>query len=380
MAVFWKKCLAFGRTKTQFGTIKAIMPYVLNVTRKTHTKNACGIYLTQFGDPMDVLYKGNLNIPDTLESSEVLVKMLMAPINPSDINMIQGTYQILPPLPAWIGNEGVGEIVRVGNGVTHLSIGDWVLPAKPAWGTWRQFVVSDCGKTSLQKIPNDIPVLSAATLSVNPCTAYRMMKDFVYLRPGETIIQNGANSAVGQSVIQLAHHWGINTINVVRDRPDFEDLEQHLKGLGATHVITDSFLSSPEMKSFIKDINSDIHLAFNCVGGKSATELMRHISRSGTMVTYGGMSKKAVIISTSAFIFNDIKAVGFWNTRWNSEYAESPRKEEMFSELCDLIRQGKFVPPKCELFPLDQFSDAIEQGLQGYTNTKKVLVMDDKYL
>lgn len=104
-------------------------------------------------------------------------------------------------------------------------------------------------------LPNDIPLLAAATLGVNPCTAFRMLSDFEDLKPGnrfrtqnhniifinqfsclsslspsrdsfpqsavfagDSVIQNAANSGVGQAVIQIAAARGINTINVVRDR------------------------------------------------------------------------------------------------------------------------------------------------------------------
>lgn len=71
------------------------------------------------------------------------------------------------------------------------------------------------------KVANDIPVEYAATMAVNPCTAYRMLRDFENLRPGDYIIQNGANSMVGIAVIQMAREMGVKTINVVRsDRYD----------------------------------------------------------------------------------------------------------------------------------------------------------------
>lgn len=60
--------------------------------------------------------------------------MLMAPINPSDINMIEGTYPILPTLPAVGGNEGVGQVVEVGSDVKGIKINDLVLPSKPGLG------------------------------------------------------------------------------------------------------------------------------------------------------------------------------------------------------------------------------------------------------
>jgi len=69
-----------------------------------------------------------------------------------------------------------------------------------------------------------------------------MLKDFGQLKPGDTVIQNGANSACGQSVIQLCRAWGIHSINVVRDRPEIDQLKESLKELGASHVLTEEEL------------------------------------------------------------------------------------------------------------------------------------------
>lgn len=91
-------------------------------------------------------------------------------------------------------------------------------------------------------MPQDIDPVNLAGVIVNPSTAYRMLKDFVDLKPGDAIVQNGANSAAGQNVIQLCKAWGIVTLNVVRDRPDLQNLKDYLLKLGATHVITEDEL------------------------------------------------------------------------------------------------------------------------------------------
>lgn len=62
-------------------------------------------------------------------------------------------------------------------------------------------------------------------LNVNPCTAYRMLKDYVQLKENDTIIQNGGNSAVGQLVIQLCKIWNLKSVNVIRDRSDASELK-----------------------------------------------------------------------------------------------------------------------------------------------------------
>lgn len=77
----------------------------------------------------------------------------------------------------------------------------------------------------ISQIPSDVGLVEASMLNVNPCTAYRMLKDFVPLKPGDTVIQNGGNSAVGQMVIQLCKVWNYKSVSVVRDRPNIQELK-----------------------------------------------------------------------------------------------------------------------------------------------------------
>lgn len=70
---------------------------------------------------------------------EVTVEFLFSPINPADINMIQGNYPITPPLPAVGGSEGLARVLAVGEGVTGLKEGDLVVPSRPAIGLFSLF-------------------------------------------------------------------------------------------------------------------------------------------------------------------------------------------------------------------------------------------------
>ncbi|KAM6996071.1 enoyl-[acyl-carrier-protein] reductase, mitochondrial isoform 1-T1 [Passerculus sandwichensis] len=280
-----------------------------------------GLLYERHGEAAAVVQLKDLEVPK-LGDCDVHVKMLAAPINPADINMIQGTYPLLSPLPAVGGNEGVGEVLEVGRHVKALKPGDWVIPADAGLGTWRTRGVFP--EEVLLKVPSDIPVLCAATLSVNPCTAFRLLADFESLAPGDSVIQNAANSGVGQAVIQIARASGIKTINVVRDRPDLAKLVERLMALGADHVITEEMLRKPEMKDIFKSTPRP-RLALNCVGGKSTTEMLRHLQPKGTMVTYGGMAKQPVMVPVSAFIFRDMQLRGFWMTQWRKDHAQGER-------------------------------------------------------
>ncbi|XP_067627556.1 enoyl-[acyl-carrier-protein] reductase, mitochondrial [Eurosta solidaginis] len=329
---------------------------------------------SKHGEPAEVMEIVEEQLQQPKEK-EVLVKILAAPINPADINTIQGKYPVKPKFPAVGGNECVAEVIVLGQKVSKLTSGQHVIPFATGLGTWRTHAIF--AEEQLMPVPSTIGLAEAATLTVNPCTAYRMLKDFVDLQAGDCVIQNGANSAVGQAVHQLCRAWDVKSVGIVRDRPDIEALKKYLKSLGATEVLTEEEIRTSTL--FKEKHLPRPCLALNCVGGKSATEVTRHLADKGVMVTYGGMSREPVIASTAALIFNDISFKGFWMTRWTKENFDSPERVKMLAELCEMIQQRKFVGPVHEMVPLQKFKDALSAALdfKGFTGKKFILDMQN---
>ncbi|XP_021716299.1 enoyl-[acyl-carrier-protein] reductase, mitochondrial-like [Chenopodium quinoa] len=308
--------------------------------------------------------------PVEIKAHDVCVKMLAAPINPSDINRIEGVYPVRPVPPAVGGYEGVGEVYAVGSGVNGLSPGDWVIPSPPSFGTWQSYIVQE--QSVWHKINKDTPMEYAATVTVNPLTAFRMFKDFVQLNPGDAIVQNGATSMVGQCIIQLARIQGVHSINIIRDRAGADEVKENLKKLGADEVFTESQLDVKKVKELLGSLPEPA-LGFNCVGGNAATLVLKFLRSGGTMVTYGGMSKKPVTVSTSSFIFKDLSLRGFWLQKWmSSDKADECR--DMIDQLLGLMRDGK-IKYDMELVPFKDFHIALDKALgkQG-SNPKQVLI------
>ncbi|XP_068311541.1 enoyl-[acyl-carrier-protein] reductase, mitochondrial [Pyrus communis] len=296
--------------------------------------------------------------PVEVKENDVCVKMLAAPINPSDINRIEGVYPVRPQVPAVGGYEGVGEVQSIGSAVKGLSPGDLVIPSPPSFGTWQTYIVKD--QSVWHKINKDSPLEYAATVTVNPLTALRMLEDFTTLKKGDAIVQNGATSIVGQCIIQLAQHRGIHNINIIRDRAGSDEVKEKLKNLGADEVFTESQLEVKNVKGLLGGI-PEPSLGFNCVGGNAASLVLKFLGRGGTMVTYGGMSKKPVTVSTSSFIFKDLSLRGFWLQKWMStEKAFECRV--LIDHLLDLAREGK-LKYEMELVPFDNFSAALDKAL-----------------
>lgn len=120
-----------------------------------------------------------------LTDGQVLVKFKASPINPADINTIQGTYGVKPKLPTVGGGEGVAEVIKVSSNVMKVKPGDHVIPNVPGYGTWRNLAIVD--HQDILPVDKDLDIYSAAQLAVNPPTAYRMLKDFVDLKQGKWI-------------------------------------------------------------------------------------------------------------------------------------------------------------------------------------------------
>ncbi|CAH8544466.1 unnamed protein product [Schistosoma curassoni] len=332
------------------------------------------ITYTEHGDPEQVLRFSSTPV-HPFANDEVLVKVYAAPINPSDINTIQGTYPIKPKLPAVAGNEGAGKIIACGKNVDGFSVGDTVIPLELASGTWQTYW---CGKAdSFLKIKHPIPISYAATLAINPSTALHLLNNFVELQKGDTLIQNGATSAVGIYVIQIAKILGLNTVNLFRERDTPEATEETrnlLKSYGGTWCLTES-----EYMERAKEIGP-FKLALNCLGGKPASTLVKNLSHSGTMVTYGGMTRNPMPLPVGPFIFKDISLRGFWLSNFNLHQSTSKRQltidqlSKWFSE--DLIRPSPFeeIPFKewRKALHMSLFSDSAPTSIRK----KSVLIME----
>lgn len=314
---------------------------------------------------------GNVNAAE-LGAKEVLVRMLAAPINPADINLAEGKYGISVPLPAVGGNEGVGVVEKVGKDVRHLESGNWVIPAVNAFGTWRSHAVVDGDEVI--RVPSDIGVASAATLNVNPATAYRMLRDFEELQPGDVVIQNGANSMVGLAVIQIAKKMGLKTINIVRsDRPDVDETLRLLTNLGGDVNVPSNFVGSYQFNEIIKDL-PPIRLGLNCVGGDLVNDMVRSLGPNATIVSYGGMSKRPMKVPLDLLTQKQLKMKGFWVSKWYETNSRLARAE-MLANLASMIRNHELTLFTA-LHDFDDFDHALEVHMTPFQLRKVVLLID----
>jgi trans-2-enoyl-CoA reductase len=305
------------------------------------------------GDPLSVAHLEEIELPEPAPG-QAEVRMLYAPINPADLNVIKGKYPIRPKLPAVPGVEGVGVIEKSSAGDETFRIGMPVL-LPHGIGTWRERAV--VAANQLIAVPPDVPLPLAAMLKINPATALRMLRDFVTLRPGDWVLQNAANSAVGRAVMQIARRVGLRTANVVRRA----ELVHELKDEGDL-VVLDDDKTGEAIRSMTGD--ATICLALNAVGGESALRMAKVLAPGGTIVTYGAMSLQPLRIPNSLLIFKDQRWRGFWITQWY-ERASREAVAEMFRELFALASTDGLRLPVEGTFKLDECAQALARAQQS---------------
>ena len=348
----------------------------------------------KFGEPKDVLRLHSHSISPP-HGDLLTIRFLASPINPADINQIQGVY---PTKPTWTtslgtsepiavgGNEGLAEVTATGGNVKDAQKGDWVILKRQGFGTWRTHTQTIMDNLVPIRNKEGLKPEQVGMVSVNPLTAYRMLKDFVTLQAGEWFMQNGANSGVGRAAIQLGKLWGCKSINIVRKRGSgMEELKQDLQNLGADIVVTDEEVEKKEFRDRIKELTNGgrepIRLGLNCVGGSLVNSMAKHLSPGAHMVTYGAMSKQPVQLPTGLLIFKNISFDGFWVSKWSQEKPEE--KDKCVQEVLDLTREGKFKETPMQTLNWDRNSKqedlvgAVQGTLEGFRSGKGVFVFGE---
>jgi mitochondrial enoyl-[acyl-carrier protein] reductase / trans-2-enoyl-CoA reductase len=311
------------------------------------------------GNPADVLRVESRPWP-TPAQGEAVVKMRAAPINPADLNQIEGKYPIRPELPATPGFEGAGVVVDLDANVTNLAAGALVILPHNV-GTWREAVAVKAD--DLVVVPNAIEPVHAAMLKINPMTAWRLLHDYVDLKKGDWLIQNAANSAAGRAVIQIAHELGYKTVNVVRRA----ELIDELCAEGGDIVVVDGENLRDEVKSATS--GAPIRLGLNAVGGDSALRLANSLAPGSTLVTFGAMSLQPLKIPNGLLIFKDLRFRGIWINKWYDNATKQERMET-FRPLFQMAKRGLLKTKVERAYPLAEARAAVTRAAQGKRSGK----------
>lgn len=308
----------------------------------------------RFGEPAEVLQVRDVPEPHP-GPGEVRVRMILSPVNPSDLMVVQGRYGVLPSLPSTPGFEGVGVVDEVGPGLLgRLVQGKRVLAINSSGGNWAEYAIIPARQA--RPIADDIPDEQAAAAFVNPTTVLALVRHVLKVRRGDWLLQSAAGSTLGRMVIKLGRHDGFRTLNVVRRREAIDEL----KVLGGDAVISSSDGPIDEQVRRIVGPNGVRH-AIDPVGGDTGAALFRSLAPEGRLILYGTLSGEPIPVDPRLVISGQRTIEGFWLGHW-MRARSIPASLMVFREVASMIRKGVLASEIGRTYPLVELADAVKQA------------------
>ena len=143
------------------------------------------------------------------QAGQVLIRIEAASLNFPDLLIVQNKYQMKPDLPFVPGSEYAGVIEAVGEGVTHLKVGQSVACLSGTGG----FSTHTLAPAKLcMPLPAGFPAVDAAAFIMIYATSHHALIDRAALKAGETVLVLGAAGGVGTAAIQIAKAAGARVI------------------------------------------------------------------------------------------------------------------------------------------------------------------------
>lgn len=320
------------------------------------------VQFNAFGRGHEVAGVTEVEDPGPPEKGEALVEVEAFPINPVDLLTIAGIYASRPTLPAIPGSEGLGRVVKTGEGVTHVTPGDRVLlMGRENWMQRKRVTAGE-----LLPIHVDADPLQLCMLKINPATAFLMLKRYRQLGAGEWLIQNAANSGVGTNLIGLAKAEGVRTVNVVRR----DELVAPLKALGADVVLVDG----PDLAARVGEATrgAGITLGIDAVAGSATGRLAECLAEGGVVVNYGLLSGKPCAVGPHQVVFRQITLTGFWLVKYLGAMSNEERVA-LYSDLGARVANETLKVKIAAVYGIDDIKTALEHAARE-SRGGKVLV------
>jgi mitochondrial enoyl-[acyl-carrier protein] reductase / trans-2-enoyl-CoA reductase len=312
------------------------------------------VEISQYGEPSEVADCAEVPDVGMPGTDEVVFDVLASPINPADLAFCAGVYRLKPSLPAVPGAECVGRITAVGSNV-RLSPGELVIClARENWAQRRRVAMSE-----VIALPKNIDVLQAAMLRINPPAAHLLLSDIVELSPGDWVVQNSANSAVGKLVIAMAGARGLRTVNVVRRA----EVTHELKQLGADVCLIDCNDLPDRIRATIGPA-APIKLGLDAISGSATGRIAASLSDGGIVCTYGALSGENTSLNTTDVVFRDVSLRGFMVGRALARRSQG-EIQQLYEKLAQQVVAGHILVPIARIYDIREIKSAMLHAQSG---------------
>jgi len=315
--------------------------------------------------PADKLVIEDVPSPE-VTGSGVKVKVKAAGLNFPDTLIIEGKYQIKPELPFSPGGEMAGEIVEVGPDVKHLKPGMRVM-GLTGYGSFAEEMV--VAENRVIPVPDAMSDETAAAFSMVYGTSYHALKQRAHLQPGETLLVLGASGGGGLAAVELGKAMGATVIAAAST----DDKLQVAKEAGADDLIN---YSDEDLKQALKSrYPNGIDVIYDPVGDRFTEPALRNMAWNGRFLIVGFAAGEIPKIPANLALLKGCSIVGVF---WGAFTQHEPKEHiQNVKELMQLFADGKINPRVSEVFPFEQYEDALAALTSRRAKGKVVLKVSD---
>lgn len=295
---------------------------------------------------------------------QVRLRVAAASLNFPDLLVLEGKYQFRPPLPFVPGSEFVGVVEAVGEGVTHLAVGQRAVAIGNAGGFASHAVVA---AAQCMPAPDGIPDAHAAAFAFTYGTSWHALVDRGRLQAGETVLVLGAAGGVGSAAVQIAASQGARVIAAASSAEKCE----FCRALGAEVVID---TSREDLREAVKAATGGqgADIVYDPVGGDLAEPAFRAIAWRGRYLVVGFAAGRIPALPLNLPLLKGADIVGvFWGDHVRREPAAH---RAQMAALVAGYAAGRLRPAIDATLPMSALPEALARMAGRQVRGKLVLV------
>jgi len=295
---------------------------------------------------------------------QVLVDVKASSLNFPDALMVQGLYQVKPPLPFSPGHEIAGVIEKLGEGVLGVAVGDAIIATPGVGGLAEQCVVA---RERITPLPAGMDFATASAFLLTYCTTLHALEDCGRLRSGESLLVLGAAGGVGTAAIEIGKALGARVIAAASS----EEKLALCRDLGADETI-DYVREDLRKRALELTGSKGVDVVYDPVGGALTEAALRASAWGGRLLVIGFASGEIPAIRLNLALLKERSIVGvYWGEWTRQDPAGQKRNVERLGEL---YAAGKVKPVVSERIRLAEVPAALVRMQKRQVKGKIVVV------
>ena len=293
---------------------------------------------------------------------QVKVRVKAAGLNFPDTLIIEGKYQIKPELPFSPGGEMAGEVLAVGEGVQRFKPGQRVM-GLTGYGAFAEEILVP--ENQLIPVPDGMNDHTAAAFSMVYGTSYYALKQRANIQPGETLLVLGASGGVGLAAVELGKAMGATVIAAASSAEKLEVAKE----AGADDLIN---YAEEDLKDALKQrYPKGVDVIYDPVGDRFTEAAIRNMAWNGRLLIVGFAAGDIPKIPANLALLKGCSIIGVF---WGAFTQKEPQTNiQNIMELMQLFNQGKINPRISQVFPFEEYEQALA-ALTSRTAKGKVVL------